>query len=505
MTPDIAEYYRSLAPTGDWMAIIPEITLGLLALLVLVAELILPRDRRHMLTAYAILPQVMLLLFLGWSALSFDSDKGGNLVFGGMLLQTQTSEIMRIFFLVSSILVCQLGAVTFRKQDLPQAEFLVLVLIATAALMLLAQSFNFVMLFVSLEVLAICLYVLVAYIRHSALSLEAGLKYLIVSGLSSALLLFGIVLLYGAAGNPMLPGAAADPLNFRQLYSFIAQNPENAYVVTGAVLVVCGLLFKVAAVPFQIWVSDVYQGAPTPVTAFLAVSSKAGGFILLVNVLGVPLAPLGGIMLPLLQAVAIVTILFGNLAALGQRNVKRLMGLSGIAHAGYLLIGLCAAYYDAWYVNAIYFYLFMYLLASFGVFSVMAHVAGPDDATQDLDDYRQLLRRNPLLGGVLAVSLGSLAGIPPLAGVAAKLLLFVAAFQAGLYWALGVAIVGVVVSIYYYFNWIRESAFIPSIQDGGEPELQAALPATGFWSRTLMLILAMLTVVFGFWQGVLMP
>lgn len=504
MTPELAEYYRGLAAYQDWLAIVPEIMLGVLALLLLVAELVLAPGRKHLLPAFAIAPQLVMLALVGMSAVTFDTSVGSLSFFSGTLVQTQGTEIMRVFFLAASILVCHLGSVVFPKQKLPQAEFLVLVLIATASVMILAQARHFVLLFVALEALAISLYVLVAYIRTSAVTLEAGLKYLIMSGLSSALILFGIVLLYGAGGNPLLQGSSGDPLSFVNLRAFIALNPDNAYVITGSVLVICGLFFKIAAVPFQIWVSDVYQGAPTPVTAFLAVASKGAGFVLLINILGEPFISLQGYMLPLLQAVAIVTILFGNLAALGQRNVKRLMGLSGIAHAGYILLGICAAYHNPWYVNAVYFYLFMYLLASFGVFLVMAHVSDEDDSVQEVEHYAQLLRRNPLLGGVLAISLGSLAGIPPLAGFSAKLLLFVAAYSAGLYWALGAAILGVILSIYYYFNWMRESAFIPSLATDTTdttPDTPLTLPT--FWSRTIATLLAMLTVAFGFWQGIL--
>jgi len=296
-----------------------------------------------------------------------------------------------------------------------------------------------------------------------------------------------------------------DPFSFAQLREFIALNTDNAYILGGAMLVVAGLLFKIAAVPFQIWVCDVYQGAPTPVTAFLGVASKAAGFVLLANVLGIPFAPLKFVMLPLLSAVAVLTILFGNFAALGQRNVKRLMGLSGIAHAGYMLMGICAAYTVSWAVEAVYFYLFVYLLASFSIFGVMAQLSGEDDSIQELSDYAGLMRKDSFLGGILAVALGSLAGIPPMAGFAAKLLLFIAAFKAGLYGVLGVALFGVVLSIYYYFNWMRQAVFVPvSASDKDEDATAPVEPSqVGFWTRTTLTTLALLTVCLGFWQGFL--
>src|SRR5690606_23980750 len=187
----------------------------------------------------------------------------------------------------------------------------------------------------------------------------------------------------------------------------------------------------IGAVPFQIWIPDVYQGAPTPVTAFLAVSSKAAGFAVLITLVGV-FAPYAGLVATVIALMAAATIIFGNLAALTQHNVKRLLGLSGVSHAGYLLLGVLAVITvpEAKAVSAIYFYLFAYLLASFAVFGVMTHVAGADDADQELGHYADLAKKNPFLGGVLAIGLGSLAGIPPLAGFMGKLLVFMAVFTA---------------------------------------------------------------------------
>ena len=244
--------------------------------------------------------------------------------------------------------------------------------------------------------------------------------------------------------------------------TFIMLNPDNLIVKIGALLVVAGLCFKIGAVPFQIWVPDVYQGAPTPVTAYLAVASKAAGFIVLMQLVTGPFLGLSGILIPFLSFIAAATILFGNIAAVTQRNVKRLMGLSGIAHAGYLLVGVVACFHVPWAIYAVIFYLVTYLLASFAVFGVMGIVAGSDDADQEFEDYANFSKKRPFLGGVLVVGLGSLAGIPPLGGFIGKLFIFVAAYQAGLYGLLGISIVGVAISIYYYFGWIREAFFSQS-------------------------------------------
>ncbi len=457
----LAEFLRGYTATNEWSAIMPEIMLALLALGLLVSEMFLPKAQHHLIPRIAIWGQVLIGVY-AFSCIGGCLTSSGSF-FSGMILQTDVSQMMRPFFLLSSILVCYLGRIYLSQQSLAKTEFYHLVLIISAAMMLLVQSSNFVMLFVALETVTVAFYVLVGYCRTSPFSLEGGLKYLILGSLSSAILLFGIVLLYGVAGNPQLPGASPDSLNFQSLQAFIALNQftgGNLLVNVGAILVVAGICFKIGAVPFQIWVPDVYQGAPTPVTAFLAVASKAAGFIVLLVLVQGPFLALNELLVPVLSFIAAATILFGNIAAVTQRNLKRLMGLSGIAHAGYLLIGVVAVMRGVeWAVYAVIFYLVTYLLASFAVFGVMAITAKADDANQQLDDYANYSRKQPFLSGVLTLGLGSLAGIPPLGGFIAKLFLFVAAYQAGLYGLIAIAILGVVISIYYYFGWIRECYF----------------------------------------------
>ncbi|HCR36776.1 MAG TPA: NADH-quinone oxidoreductase subunit N, partial [Opitutae bacterium] len=301
---------------------------------------------------------------------------------------------------------------------------------------------------------------------------------------------------------PALIGHAEDAFNFAELEHFIIAHPDNLWIHIGAVLVLCGIAFKIGAVPFQIWVPDVYQGAPTPVTAFLAVASKAAGFVVLLNLIKGPFAPLAPVLIPLLSAIAAVTILFGNIAALTQRNTKRLMGLSGIAHAGYLLVGVVASFRVEWAAGAVIFYLFTYLLGSFAVFGVMALQRPEEDMWQTLDDYENLRKKQPYLATILTIGIGSLAGIPPLVGFIGKFLLFVAAYQAGLYNLLGVAIIGVVISIYYYFGWIR-SAYFRSWDLTPEEEAAAAELKVGVTHRLVLGIVAFATVALGFYQATL--
>lgn len=468
----LAEFLRGYTATNQWLAILPEILLALLALGLLATEMILPKSSRAAVGRIAIYGQLVILAFVvGVPCLCSPAD--GTVLFSGMIEQDGLTQIMRGFFLLCSILVSYLGVIYLSKQTLARTEFYHLVMLVAAAMMLLVQSSNFVMLFVALETVTVGFYVLVAYGRNSAYSLEAGLKYLILGAMSSAILLFGIVLLYGVAGNPELAGSSADSLNFTALRDFIILNSDNLLVRVGALLVVAGMLFKIGAVPFQIWVPDVYQGAPTPVTAFLAVASKAAGFVVLIQLVSGPFLGLASLMIPVLGFIAAATILFGNMTAVTQRNIKRLMGLSGIAHAGYLLVGVVAFIAGVeWAKYAVLFYLFTYLIASFAVFGVMSLAAGPDDANQELEHYDHFAKKNRFLGAVLAIGLGSLAGIPPLGGFIGKLFLFIAAFKAGLYGLLGISIIGVVISIYYYFGWVRE-AFFSNFNDASEIQPKA--------------------------------
>ena len=496
----LAEFLRGYTATNGWLAILPELLLALLALSLLAVEMVSPKAARTQIGRVAFYGQLFIMAICLLGFFSASGKEGTELLFSGMIEQSETTQIMRVFFLLSSILVSYLGGIYLSRHPLARTEFHHLVLLVAAGMMLLVQSAHFLMLFVALETVTVAFYVLVAYGRHSVGSLEAGLKYLIMGALSSSILLFGIVLLYGIAGNPALEVSSPDSLSYGALGEFIAFHPDNLLVRLGALLVVAGICFKIGAVPFQIWVPDVYQGAPTPVTGFLAVASKAAGFVVLLQLLKGPFAGLNELMIPVLSVIAVVTILFGNITAVAQGNLKRLMGLSGIAHAGYLLLGVVAyASGIAWAEGAVLFYLFTYLLGSFAVFGVMTLAAGADDGDQQIGHYENFAKEQPFLGGVLAIGLGSLAGIPPLGGFIGKLYLFIAAFQAGLYGLLAVAIIGVVISIYYYFGWIRE-AFFSHYNDQSEARSWPILVSR---DRLLLALIAAASVLLGLYPAAL--
>jgi NADH-quinone oxidoreductase subunit N len=424
----------------------------------------------------------------------------GESTFAGLLRHSLPGQIARVFFVSTALLVCFIAGLVLPRSRMPRVEFYHIVLVITAAMMLLVQSDHFAMFFVALETITIGFYILVSYFRNNPLTLEAGLKYLVMGALSSAIMLFGIVLLYGAVGRVEgADGLVRSGFEFGTIAAFLQQNPDNLLGLVGAVLVLSGVAFKIGAFPFQIWIPDVYQGAPTPVTAFLAVGSKAAGFAVLLTLVSNVFAPLGHVLVPVLSAFAAATLIFGNVAALTQRNTKRLMGLSGVSHAGFLLLGVVASVTVPWAQGAVWFYLFTYLFASMAVFGVMAHLSGEDDTVNELDGYDRLAKERPFLAAVLAIGVGSLAGIPPLAGFMGKLLVFMAAFQAQLYGLLAIAVVCVVISIYYYFGWIK-AAWFDTWRPEGESAPAAPSTVPTMLSTVVLGALALATLLIGFFQ-----
>jgi len=507
------ETYLNFSQDNLWSELWPELSLCLGALFVLALDLFSnSTDAKKRSGSFAILFQFLLLgahLF-DYLLLRHTFDRES---FSGMLKHGIHQDVMRSFFLLSSFFVSLLGHRYLQVRKLRIGEFHHLTMIATAGLMLLCQSQHFLVFFVALETVALCFYPLVAYDRQSAKSLEAGIKYLIFGALSSALLLFGIVLLYGVGSNPEAWGASlsvvpsSDAFSFDFVYQLLSENPDHPLLRAGLVLIISGIAFKIGAAPFQIWVPDVYHGAPMPITAFLAVSSKSAGFFVLINLVNGPFAAMNDFLLPLLGFVATFTIFFGNLAACSQRNLKRMLGLSGVAHAGYLLVAVMASMLlpgeSDRAVWILFFYLFTYMMASFAVFGVMGLARVSDDSEHEFSDYENLATKKPWAAFVLVVGIGSLAGIPPLAGFIGKLLLFSVAFETKLYLSLVAMVIGVVISIYYYFGWIREICFHP------RPAFEDEEPKQDPWInidnlgilKPALYSLVLASIILGIWQG----
>jgi NADH-quinone oxidoreductase subunit N len=455
-----------------------EISVICLGLVLMLADLFMPAERRKFL-GYAAIAALGVLLLASLSGHGSCSLAGT--AFHGAFVNDGLSLFFKRFFLVAAILVLFI-AVEFSDRFTAISEYYSLVVFALAGMLFAASANDFVMLFVSIELITITFYVLVSFQRNRLASLEAGVKYLILGALSSAFMVFGIALIWGTTGE----------LNFTQLAAVAVQYADSKIFLLGVLLVIVGLGFKIAAFPFQIWAPDVYQGAPTPTTAFLAIGSKAAGFVLLLRVLFTAVPAITNQWSSLLIIVSGITILYGNLCALPQRNLKRLLGYSSISHAGYLLLGVAAL--NASGQAAILYYLAGYLFTVLAAFLVIALVLRQLD-TEDISGLAGLNQRSPLLAATMTISMVSLAGIPPLAGFFGKFLLLKSAVEAaqttgnhGYYYLVFVALAGVVISLYYYFGvirtiyWSKDAKDLSAIEISGAAKITAWICIAGiFW------------------------
>jgi NADH-quinone oxidoreductase subunit N len=421
-----------------------EIAVVTLGLVLLLADLWTPVQHKRKLGYIA---AGVLTLFLIGTFTSHCSCALRGTGFGGMFVQDGLSVFFKRFFLLAAILVLLIAVEFSDRIASGVSEYYSLIIFALSGMLFAASANDFTMLFVSIELITITFYVLTSFQRSRLVSLEAGVKYLILGGLSSAVMVFGIALVWGTSGQ----------FNFTELANVSATVADNKIFLMGVLLVLVGLGFKIAAFPFQIWAPDVYQGAPTPTTAFLAVGSKAAGFVLLLRFLFSAIPSVTEHWRNVLIVISAVTILYGNLCALPQRNLKRLMGYSSIAHAGYMLLGVATL--SSAGQSALLYYLSGYLFTVVAAFTVIALVMRHLDG-EDLSGLAGLNQRSPLLASTLTLAMISLAGIPPLAGFFGKFLLLKAVIEKGAtnhgYYCLAfTALAGVVMSIYYYFGVIR--------------------------------------------------
>ena len=369
-------------------------------------------------------------------------------LFGGMLVITPLTSLFKLICLGLAFFTVCLARSEKSLRD--PGEYLAIILLATVGLMLLVGSEELLMIFIGLELLGLSLYVMVAFDRTDMRSAEAGLKYFLFGSTSSAFTLFGISLIYGMSGST---GLAA-------ISNKLAAVPVQPLLATGIIMTLIGFAFKIAAAPFHLWAPDAYQGAPIPSAAFIASGSKVASFVVLGKIVLVGFGPVHGnagwhAMVAgwsaLLAVLAALSILIGNLVALAQTNVRRLLAYSAVAHAGYTLLGLVAGSRDGF--SATLFYVAVYAITLLGAFGVVA-VVRSETGGDDLKNFSGLAGRAPLLAGCMAVFMLSLAGIPPLAGFFGKFYLFSAALRAGgnygLLWLVALALFGSFVSLYYY-------------------------------------------------------
>lgn len=431
----------------DHFVLIPAIMLALFGCATLLFDFLVPNQRRFLLvivlaglafTGYGIWQQQAYLSGSGFAELS---------AFNGTVTLDGFAIFFNWLFLVAALIVTLVSYNYLEIEGEHHGEYYALVLFAQCGMFFLAAGTDLITLFVGMELMALCFYIMAGFLRGEKRSNEAAMKYLLLGAFSSGFLVYGFSILYGISGSTRLADVAVA----------VAARPAWDPVVFLALATIgVGLLFKVGAAPFHMWAPDVYEGAPTSVTAYLSVASKAASIAFLLRMLWIypgPLAAAREMWEPLLIGVALLTLTVGNLAAINQTNVKRLLAYSSISHAGYLLLGVVAGNDTG--IKGIAVYLLVYMFMNMGAFIVVIALRRKDIIGEDLDDFAGLAHRSPGYAALMLVFLLSLAGIPPTAGFIGKYFIFLSLIEAGQYWLAVVAVLWAGVAIYYYFKIVR--------------------------------------------------
>jgi NADH-quinone oxidoreductase subunit N len=438
MPPGTDLTYTWAQAQADWGQIAPIAALTGFFLLAIVVDLVLPKQRRG--GAVAMVAVVGFAYSLGTAIYRWLYATGGYAYH-----RFATGDNFALFF---EILFASLGILTVAlahsylvRRRMLESEFHILVMAAVIGMMVLASATSLVTVFLGLELLSIALYIMCGFARSDFRSQEAAAKYLLVGGFASAFVLYGMALVYGGAGTTVIPDIA------QRLTGGASTNP---LILLGILLMGVGFAFKVSAAPFHMWTPDVYQGAPIPVTAFMSVGTKAAAFAMIVRVFEGGLPHLAPEWQTLLAFVAATSMIVGNVMAIAQTSLKRLLAYSGVAQAGYILIGVIAGGPNG--LAAVLYYLFVYMFMNFGAFAVITLLSGPEGDRDTFADLEGLGRRNPVLAVAMTIFMLSLAGFPPSVGFFAKLFVFTAGVSAGYTWLVVLAVLMSVVSVFYYIR-----------------------------------------------------
>jgi NADH-quinone oxidoreductase subunit N len=380
--------------------------------------------------------------------------------FSGMYVVDGFSTFLSLLLIIGGLLTVAISSDYLQRMNLARGEYYVLMLFSISGMMLMASAADLIVVFLALELLSIPLYVLAAFARPESRSEEAGLKYFLLGAFASGFLLYGIALVYGATASTAFTGIVS---------AVAAGLDQPLYLVLGAGLILTGLGFKVAAVPFHMWTPDVYHGAPTPVTAFMALGAKAAGFAAMLRIFVVAFPSVAAQITPVLLAITIATLIIGNLLAIAQNNVKRMLAYSSISHAGFILMAVVsyandAARFDV--VASALFYLLAFAFASFGSWAVVMAIEQREGRGLEFKDYAGLGRKQPALAIAMTIFMLSFTGVPPTLGFAGKFFLFRAVLEGGY---VGLAIVGVLASLisaYYYLRLV-----VVMFMQEGEPKV----------------------------------
>ena len=404
-----------------------------------------------------------------------------EIAFNGAFVADGFAVFVKLLVLAGAALVLIMGEGYIARQKMDRFEFPVLVVFSVLGMMLMASANDFLTLYLSLELQSLALYVLAAFDRDNLRSTEAGLKYFVLGALSSGMMLYGISLIYGFVGTT----------SFAKVAMVVQSGGVSLGLVFGMVFLISGLAFKVSAVPFHMWTPDVYEGAPTPITAFFSASPKIAAMALFVRAMVTSLPDALDQWRQIVIFISILSMVLGAVAAIGQNNIKRLMAYSSIANMGYILIGLAAG--TAQGVEGVLVYLAIYLITNIGIFACILAMRRGDHMVENISDLAGLAQRQPGYAFVFAMLMFSLAGIPPLAGFFAKFYVFLAAVRAGLYPLAVIGVIASVVGAYYYLRIVKIIYFdepAPAFERNMGTSLTALITGAGAFSLLFVLIAA---------------
>jgi NADH-quinone oxidoreductase subunit N len=442
---------------ADFYYILPELVLTGGALLLLIVDVLLPRRTNAPLAWVTI----AVLAATAVSLLPFGSTHVE--VAHGLLAVDRFAFFFKLLFLMAAVITVLMSVPYLDVEGIRSpGEYYFLILCAVLGMMIMAGGIDLITIFIGLETMAVAFYILTGFIKPSQRSNEAAVKYFLLGAFSLGILLYGMSLMYGLSGTT----------NLRQMAPLFTGQEQDKRLILAVILVVAGVGFKIAAVPFHMWAPDVYEGAPTPITAFLSVGSKAASFAMLLRIFLEGLPAMSADWRLLFEALSIVTMTVGNLAAVTQTNIKRMLAYSSIAHAGYLLMGVVAGTPRG--VAAMLIYLLVYAFMQLGAFSVIVLLRRRDVVGDELKDFSGLHFRAPWAAFAMLVFMLSLGGIPPTAGFMGKLWLFGAAIDAGYYWLAFIGVLNSAISLYYYVR-IVVFMYIKTEQPGSQPVMTPAL------------------------------
>ena len=422
-------------PQLNFSAIMPETVLSVVAMALLLINVVVKGESKAYLGYLSLAGLVGSLFTVPWG----QRISG----FGEMVLQDNFSSFFTVIFILCAALTILISDGYFTKEGCNHGELYPLILFATIGMMFMAKATDLMTVFLGLEVLSVALYVLAGFNRENIRSNEAGLKYFLLGCFSTGFLLYGMALIYGATGTTKIAKIA----------TLAAQNGAvagNTMFLVGMLLIATGFSFKIAAAPFHMWTPDVYEGAPTPITAFMSAGPKAAGFAAFLRVFLVALPTLTVQWSDLLWILAVLTMTTGNIIALSQDNIKRMLAYSSIAHAGYALVGFTA--HNASGVSGILFYLLSYTFMNIGAFAIIVLIGKKGEPNNNVQDYAGFGSKHPVLAMCLSIFLFSLAGIPPTAGFIGKFYLFAGAVQEGYIWLAIIGVLNSAASVYYYLR-----------------------------------------------------